>query len=252
MTDSWTLSVPYHLDDHLPDFAPPVAADAEVRATLPEGGSWQRMAALYAVVADRVASEVGAGRRVVVQSGDCTTALGTIAGLQRAGLRPSVVWFDAHGDLQTPETTDSGYLGGMPLRQLVGASERTAPDALGLVPIPERDVVLVDARDLDPPERAFLADSPIRHVDVASVPDGTVPDGPLYLHLDLDVLDSTTQPGWLFPTPAGPSIDGVRRAALAVLATGRVAALGLGCTWAAGAEVAPAVRELVEELMDAV
>ena len=53
---------------------------------------------------------------MVVASGDCLTALGTVAGLQAAGADPAVVWFDAHGDVQTPETTSSGYLAGMSLR----------------------------------------------------------------------------------------------------------------------------------------
>jgi arginase len=56
----------------------------------------------------------------VVVSGDCTTALGTVAGLQRAGIDPGIVWFDAHGDVQTVETTASGHPGGLPLRLLTG------------------------------------------------------------------------------------------------------------------------------------
>jgi arginase len=50
--------------------------------------------------------------------GDCTTALGTVAGLRHAGMDPGIVWFDAHGDVQTLETTASGYQGELPLRPL--------------------------------------------------------------------------------------------------------------------------------------
>jgi arginase len=59
-------------------------------------------------------------RILTSRSGDCTTALGAVAGLQHAGIDPGIVWLDAHGDAQTLETTASGYLGGLPLRLLVG------------------------------------------------------------------------------------------------------------------------------------
>ncbi|HMG29645.1 MAG TPA: arginase family protein [Jiangellaceae bacterium] len=94
-------------------------------------------------------------------SGDCTTSIGTVAGLQRAGLDPGIVWFDPHGDVQTLETTASGYLGGMPLRVLTGYRPELIAESLGLDPIPEERVLLVDARDLDPPEVDYLAGSAI-------------------------------------------------------------------------------------------
>ena len=80
-----------------------------------------------------------------------------MAGLQRAGLDPAVVWFDGHGDVQSLETTTSGYLGGLPLRILVGYRPELIADALGLRPVPEERAVLVDARDLDP-ERPWQLD----------------------------------------------------------------------------------------------
>ena len=76
----------------------------------------------------------------MVLSGDCTTWLGTVAGLQRAGLDPGIAWFDAHGDVQTLETTTSGYLGGLPLRQLTGYRPGLIADGLGLRPVPEHPI----------------------------------------------------------------------------------------------------------------
>jgi len=134
---------------------------------------------LYAEVADAVDLD---GVPVVL-SGDCTTALAVMAGVQRAGVDPALVWFDAHGDLQTPETSTSGYLGGFPVRQLVGGSDRSVPDRLGLRPVPESDVLLVDARDLDPPEAEFLRGSAIRRVPVDAVVEA-LPEGPVHLHVD--------------------------------------------------------------------
>src|SRR2546423_7429663 len=106
------LLVPYHLDEYLPDLDLTVTGPDTVTVDLPPGDTWSRLVVLYAAVAGRVA----AATRPVVYSGDCTTSLGTVAGLQRAGIDPAVVWFDGHGDVQTVETTGSGYVGGMPLR----------------------------------------------------------------------------------------------------------------------------------------
>ncbi|WP_219414550.1 arginase family protein [Pseudonocardia nigra] len=241
------IAVPFHLDEPLPAFDPPLAPGRTVAPALPAGSPWQRMAALYAEVADAVAADVTAGRVPVVVSGDCTTSLGVVTGLQRAGVAPSVVWFDAHGDVQTPETSASGYLGGVPLRQLVGGAERSAPDHLGLRPLAESDVVLVDARDLDPPEADYLATSAIRRCGVDEVA-AALPDGPLYLHVDVDVVDPQDLPGLLFPAPGGPPLAGVAAAVRSVLATGSVVAVGLACTWQPGSGAAGILARLAAEL----
>src|SRR5918998_1377121 len=222
------IAVPFHLDEHLPDLELPLAPGRTIAPDLPPVTPWERMAVLYEEVADAVAAEVRAGRVPVVVSGDCTTSLGVVAGLQRAGLDPRVVWFDGHADVQTPETTSTGYLGGFPVRQLVGGSDRTAPDRLGLRPVPEEDVVLVDARDLDPPEVEYLARSAIRRVPVAGVRDA-VPPAPVYLHVDVDVTNPDDLPGVMFPAAGGPSLAEVTAAVRTVVASGGVAAVGLAC-----------------------
>jgi arginase len=198
-------------------------------------------------VAEAVAAEVRAARVPVVVSGDCTTSLGVVAGLQRAGRAPHVVWFDAHGDVQTPETTASGYLGGFPVRQLVGDSDRTAPDRLGLRPIPEEDVVLVDARDLDPPEAEYLARAAIRRVPVEELGD-TIPPGPVYLHVDVDVTNPGDLPGLLFPAAGGPGLAAVTAAVRAVIGAGGVAAVGIACTYRPGSGAAGRLADLTEAL----
>ncbi len=240
MTVLW---VPFHLDEPLPGFRPPVPPDRVVVPALPAGAPWDRMAVLYAEVADAV---VGV-RAPVVLSGDCTTSLGVVAGVQRAGVDPALVWFDAHGDLQTPETSASGYLGGFPLRQLVGGSDRLVPDRLGLRPLPESDVLLVDARDLDPPEVEFLAGSAIRRVPVDAVADA-LPEGPVHLHLDADVVDPRDLPGLRFPAPDGPRRSQVLAAVRAVLTRCPVVAVTVGCTWRGGGDrgFAGLVGEVVE------
>ncbi|TDE00109.1 arginase family protein [Jiangella asiatica] len=212
-----------------------------VEAPLPADGSvWERLAVLYDRVASVVASSVGTP--VLVGSGDCTTSLATVAGLQRAGVSPSIVWFDAHGDVQTLETTTSGYLGGMPLRMLTGYRPELIARRLGLAPVPEDHVVLVDARDLDPPEREYLESSAVRQVPVSALDASTLPDGPIYLHVDLDVVNPAELPGLLFPAPGGPSLADVTAAMGRVLDTGRVLAVGLGCTWHDDSAAATTVR----------
>jgi arginase len=236
------ILVPYHLDEHLPGIEAPLTPDATVVAELPPGDAWQRMAVLYEQVVTTVADAVRLGGSPAVVSGDCMTSLGTVRGLQRAGLEPAMVWFDAHGDVQTLETTTSGYIGGLPLRILVGYRPELIATAIGLRPVAEDRVLLVDARDLDPPEVEYLARSAIGRRSVREAATA-LPDGPLYLHVDLDVVDPDDLPGLLFPAPGGPSLPAVAEALERVLATGRVAAVGVACTWqsghGAGARVGP-------------
>ena len=237
------ILVPYHLDEYLPDLDVPLPPDTVITADLPAGDVWDRLSALYAGLAGAVAAEAGRGGRPVVVSGDCMTALGTMSGLQRAGVQAGIVWFDAHGDVQTLETTTSGYLGGLPLRLLMGYRPELIAARLGLRAVPEHQVALVDARDLDPPEVSYLAGAQIRRSEVGELDAAGLPGGPLYVHLDLDVIDSGQLPGLRFPAPGGPSPAQVTGALSAVLGTGRVAAIGVACTWYPGHSAADRIRQ---------
>jgi arginase len=247
------IRVPYHLDEYLPDLDLPLTPDSSVVTRLPAGDIWERLAALYSDVADEVVSVVDLGERPVAVAGDCMTSLGVVTGLQRAGLDVSVVWFDAHGDLQTLETTKSGYLGGMPLRVLVGYRPELISERLGLRPVPEQQVVLVGARDLDPPEIEFLAGSQVVHADVEGFGVDDVPGGQLYVHLDVDVLNPSYLPGLRFPAPGGPTTGRVLESLQVLLDTGRVAALGVACTWypgyAAGERINAALLEILTDTL---
>ncbi len=242
------ILVPYHLDVQLPDLDRPIEPELTLSSELPDDDVWARMAALYDEVASTVADTVRNETVPLVMSGDCTTSLATVTGLQRAGLDPSIVWFDAHGDLQTLETTTSGYIGGFPLRMLVGYRPELIGTRLGLSPITEERVVLADARDLDPPEREYLQTAQIRHRTVEELASAELPDGPIYLHIDVDVLDPADLPGLLYPTEGGPSVAAVSAAIAHVIGTGRVAAVGLGCTWYPHRGAAARLGWLVEVL----
>jgi arginase len=229
------IVVPYHQDERLADDLMPLPERGDylvLEPDLPDGALWFRLGALADAIASQVALAVSeGGSPVTVLSGDCLVALGTLAGVQRAGSEPALIWLDAHGDVHTLETTTSGYLGGLSLRLALGAHPELIADPLGLRFVPEDRAILVGARDLDPPEEAFLAGSAVRRCTVAELTAEVVPEGALVLHVDLDVIDPGELPGLLFPAPGGPPAADVVAAVRRVLATGRVAALDLACTW---------------------
>ncbi len=115
--------------------------------------------------------------RPLVLGGCCCSHIGAIEGLAARQGRIAVVWFDAHGDLNTPETSPSGNTWGMPLRMLLDSGA-----------VLERDTVLVGARQLDPPEEEFLAGSDVRRGagGIAQALEGT---GCTYVAIDVDVLE---------------------------------------------------------------
>lgn len=229
-----TILVPYHQDERLPDHSIPLPDDGDVvtvGADLPDGDVWQRLAVLYDAVADVVASHTAADAVPVVVSGDCLVALGVIAGMQRAGVDASIVWFDAHGDVHSLQTSTSGYLGGLALRLAMGEHSERLAEPLGLRPLGVERTVLVDARDLDPAEADFLASTGLKCHAVKDIYPGVLPDGAIILHIDVDVIDSAELPGMLFSATGGPSTGAVLAAARRVLETGRVVALDIACPW---------------------
>jgi arginase len=249
------IVVPYHQDERLPDGVIPLPVAGEflvLQPDLPGDDIWTRMAALQSAAADQIAAAIRAGGPLTVLSGDCLLAMAALAGSQRAGVHPGIVWFDAHGDVHTLQSSTSGYLGGLSLRLVLGAHPELLAEPLGLQPVTEDRAVLVDARDLDPPEADFLQTSAVRRSSVADLDESTVPPGPLILHVDVDVVDPTELTGLLFPAPGGPSASAVTRAVYRVLATGRVTVLNIACPWRPTAQhrVQQARVDLLRALID--
>ncbi len=222
---------PWHLDEHIPAFPVPVGATETICPTLAAGPVPARMSLLHRAVADAVARSA----RPLVLSGDCPTARAAVAGLQRRHRDVAVVWLDAHGDFNTPDISTSGYIGGMAISMLTGRTPELFDDELGLRPIPEASIVLADARDLDPAERDALTDSQVRRVPADPAAITSALDGlggtPVYLHLDVDVIDGADLPGLRFPTAAGPSLTQIEETLAAVCATADVAGAGFACAW---------------------
>jgi arginase len=228
----WDLIIsPWHLDEHIPAFPVPASATETIRPALPAGPVPGRMTLLHQAVAAAVARAA----RPLLLSGDCPTALGAVAGLQRRHHDLAVVWLDAHGDFNTPAITISGYLGGMALAMLTGRTPGLFGDALGLRPVADTNVVLADARDLDPAERDALTASQVRRVpaDPAAIISalGGLGRTPVYLHLDIDVIDSAKLPGLRFPAGPGPSVTQIEECLAAVCTTADVRAACIACAW---------------------
>jgi arginase len=228
MTDRFMLT-PFFIDRPAGGLAQLIQPGWQVnQPTLPDGQAQQRMIALYRPLAGFAAETIGQGQRPVSVAGDCCTTIGFLSGLQQAGLEPTLIWFDAHGDFNTWETTPSGFLGGMPLAMLVGRGEQTMPQGVGLRPLAEKRVILTDGRDLDPGEREALQASGVTHLpDVTDLLNFPLPDSPLYVHFDTDVVDPAEIPAMNYPAPGGPSVATVGRVFRHLASTGRIQAVSL-------------------------
>jgi arginase len=163
--------------------------------------------------------------------GECTLAPAVVAGLRSAHPGLALVWIDAHGDLNTPVTTPSGFLGGMPFAILLGWCHDELRAAAGLEPpLPEDRAALVGARDLDPGEQEAIGRSRLVVADdVAGALAGLPVDAPLHVHIDGDVLDPEDSPGVDFPAPGGWRLPRLVDETAALAATGRVVGVSLCC-----------------------
>jgi arginase len=133
--------------------------------------------------------------RPLVLGGCCCSHVGAVEGLATRYDRLAVVWFDAHGDLNTPESSPSGNQWGMPLRMLLD-SGTVSPE----------DTVLVGARNLDPPEKEFIAATGLRcgKEEIAAALEGS---DAAYVAFDCDVLDPDDEIRAYMPEPGGLSIE---------------------------------------------
>ncbi|MQY06332.1 arginase family protein [Actinomadura macrotermitis] len=166
------------------------------------------------------------GARVTV-GGDCGVELAPVeAALQRHGDRLAVVWFDAHGDLNTPDSSPSGAFHGMVLRTLLGEGPAALAPARTLAP---HQVVLAGVRALDPGESAYVERAGIRHLGaagLAELPDA-IDAGAVYVHIDLDVMDPGAFASVGFPEPGGVAPAALAAAVNALAARFEIAGLGV-------------------------
>ena len=226
------ILTPFFLDEPLPELESLAASDWRInKPLLPDGDKQQRLSALHKPLADFTQQSVLSGKRPISIAGDCCTPIGMLAGLQRAGLDPILIWFDAHGDFNTWETTPSGFLGGMPLAMLVGRGEQTMLKALEFTPLAEDRVILTDARNLDPGEKKLIEEANIIHLpDVKSLLNATLPNGPLYIHIDMDIINPANAPAMNYLAAGGPSADELQTVMKHLRRTKKIAAVSVS-TW---------------------
>jgi arginase len=198
----------------------PVAATTIIEAPADVRAEIDIAFALMTRLAEAVRLARAARRFPLVLAGNCNTAVGTVAGIG-GGDRTAVVWFDAHGDFNTPETTVSGCLDGMALGMLTGRCwrelTRRVPD---FTPVAESATCLVGARDLDPLEAQALARSAVRNLAAADVRAALAGVLALvrqlstraYVHVDLDVLDPSEGSANDLAAPNGVRLDEMVRA----------------------------------------
>jgi len=154
----------------------------------------------------QVDDALSGGNFPLLIAGECSIALTTLEKALAHRTDARVLWLDAHGDFNTPDTSPSGFLGGM---CLAGACGRW--DAGLAAPIPASRVVLAGVRDLDGGERELLEASEATVVGASSVETlvavrNALEGAPLYVHLDLDVIDPESFPAQ-FPAPGGLAPD---------------------------------------------
>ncbi len=153
-------------------------------------------------------------RSLLTLGGDCTVEVASVSHM--ASIHPDlrVVWIDAHADLNTPESSPSGHAHGMPLRTLFGEGH---PRLVPSTTLPPQRCALLGTRSMDPPEQAFIAAHALPLLApeqlqnepnlLEQLLDRWLPKGaPLYVHLDLDVLDPTVWPAVAVPEPGGLDI----------------------------------------------
>ncbi|GGV01083.1 arginase [Actinomadura cremea] len=203
---------------------------------------------VLAAVAAASRATVARESPLVTVGGDCGVELAPVsAALARHGDALAVVWFDAHADMNTPETSPSRAFHGMVMRTLLGEG----PAAL----LPERplhpeQVVLAGARALDPAEQVYIDETGVRHLapgdlDADRLIETVTATGAtaVYVHIDLDVLDPAAFGSLNCPEPGGITPETLRTAVQAL--TSRFAFAGLGIT-----EYVPTVPADQETLVD--
>ncbi len=192
-------------------------------------------------IAQETEEGLRAGKCVLMTGGGCEHAPGVLGGIQKAfGAEKKVgfIWLDAHGDFNTPATSESGRPGGMPLAVCAGQGCEEWRLLAGLKePLPTENIILADARNLDAAEeKAIYAtnmtvvktpDFNKLHVWRRRVQELADRVDMIYLHIDLDVLDGKYLPNSLFVEENGPELDTALDNIKAVMDTGKVIALSL-------------------------
>jgi arginase len=176
---------------------------------------------LQRLVAAAAADARSAGRLPLLLSGNCNTTVGMLGGIAEPGRRTGLMWFDAHGDFNTPDTDPGGFLDGHGLAMTVGRCWTGLTSKVpGFTPLPEERVVLVGARSLDEAEKTALRASAVSWLSPEEAADDdhlartaealTGVADQVHVHVDLDVHDPSIAPANGYAAPDGMSAERVR------------------------------------------
>jgi len=211
-----------------------------------EYGEWHRMALANANFAATVRSASSDNQLLVGLQANCNDLLGMLAGLKYQSdgseRRVGLVFIDAHGDFNVPETTLSGMLGGMPVAIAAGHALHNLRKTAGLIePLPMTDIVWGGVRDLDPLEADRFREFAVQQFSVADIRRlsarlqaqidslaGRVEV--IYVHIDMDVLDPAEVPGHGLAVPDGPSSQDLAAALTLMFENPKTIALGIAST----------------------
>jgi arginase len=196
---------------------------------------------LCRALATKVKAIIDTGCLPFIIGGDCSMLMGIVEGLRSLELRLGIVYMDAHGDFNTPETTPSGIIGGMDVAIVAGRGSKKLAAMFGHSPLlPEENIVLYGVRDLDPLEAKALAESKVRVYPREKIKAQGAEKaaeeilrylgskcGCLYLHIDLDVLDKSVFSAQGLPVPDGLSKKEFRSTLKVLVTSGKLCGVAL-------------------------
>ncbi len=212
--------------------------------------------AVCRAVAGKVTESIAANRFPVVLAGNCLTSCGAVAGEQA----DSIIWFDQHGDINTPETSPHGFLDGMALATVLGLCWGPMAKGIpGFRPIDPARCMLVDARDLDPEEAALLSSLPVIRAEVGEASEKVVQlrqagARRTHLHIDLDVHDPDELQVNRYAVSGGPLPDALREATSCMARSAEIVGVTLSAydpAFDAKGEVPPVVGRLLVDFLAA-
>ncbi len=185
----------------------------------------------------KVSEMVRAGQFPLVLGGDHAIAMGTVAGLLDAKQDVGVIWIDAHGDINTPETTPSGNIHGMPVAAMLGKASIVPRLRFAMRYVRPERLVLFGQRTLDPGERAIIRDLGIRMFTMSELDQVGVVNavaeaierlsgpGGIHISFDMDAVDPLEAPGVGTPWPGGLTYREAHLTMELLAATGQVTSM---------------------------
>lgn len=223
----------------------PVRPAESIERTSPRAHFLPQIAEAAEELASMVEAGLEEGAIPVILGGDHSIAIGSVAGVasyyRKRTQRVGIIWLDAHTDVNTPETSPSGNIHGMPLAALLGKGARELTHVAGFAPkiLPE-NVAVIGARSIDPGEREFIRSVGIRVFSMSELDERGLPDvvaeaveiatmntAGLHVTMDMDFIDPFYAPGVGTPERGGATYRESHLAMEKIAASGRVLSVEL-------------------------